>query len=143
MSKSNPAKLEQMRARYAADPEYRQRRLDASRKSREADPVAFNEYQRAYRERNRDRLRRNERLRRYAIMGTSEAEYAAMLEAQSGVCAICGTSESDARKGVLDVDHDHQTGRIRGLLCSACNTAIGLLRDDPVLLASAIRYLRA
>jgi hypothetical protein len=56
---------------------------------------------------------------------------------QWGRCAIC---ESDDVK--LCVDHSHKTGVVRGLLCIACNTGIGMLRDSPELLANAINYLR-
>ena len=51
-------------------------------------------------------------------------------------CAICGATE-----GKLHVDHDHKSGRVRGILCSACNLAIGHLQDDPIIVASALRYL--
>lgn len=62
-----------------------------------------------------------------------------MLEAQGGVCAICRRPSDPAP---LHVDHDHRTGAIRGLLCSPCNTAIGLLGDDPDRMMAAAAYLR-
>ena len=52
-------------------------------------------------------------------------------------CFICG--ESDVSK--LCIDHDHATGSVRGILCHLCNTALGSLRDDPVRLTRALRYL--
>lgn len=61
-----------------------------------------------------------------------------MLEMQGGVCAICGGKDKNFR---LAVDHCHQTGKIRGLLCSACNKAIGGFKDSPMLLIKAMRYL--
>jgi hypothetical protein len=63
-----------------------------------------------------------------------------MLQIQSGVCAICGGGNGDRR---LAIDHDHMTGRVRGLLCSACNRAIGLLRDSPDRFTKAATYLGA
>lgn len=66
-------------------------------------------------------------------------EYAKLLVKQDGKCGICDTVPTGRQR--LCVDHDHATGRIRGLLCHRCNTAIGLLRDDPVVLDAAIRYL--
>jgi hypothetical protein len=66
-------------------------------------------------------------------------EYDEMLEKQDGVCAICGGKNSGGLR--LCVDHDHDTDHIRGLLCMSCNTALGLLKDDPELLTSASRYL--
>jgi hypothetical protein len=68
-------------------------------------------------------------------------EYAALLAEQDGVCAICREACSSGKR--LAVDHDHATGECRGLLCMRCNTAVGLLRDDPKLLAAAIEYLNA
>ena len=64
-----------------------------------------------------------------------------MLAAQGGCCAICGTSDTGKRKAFA-VDHNHDTGKIRGLLCSNCNTGIGNLRDNVELLERAIDYLR-
>jgi hypothetical protein len=83
------------------------------------------------------------RLRKY---GLTADDYWAMVEAQAGVCAICGQVESTTRRGevkTLAVDHDHTTGAVRGLLCNRCNTGIGLLGDNPATLAAAIRYLNS
>lgn len=76
--------------------------------------------------------------------GISLAEYGEMLVAQGGKCAICDQPEMQLRGGnkkSLAVDHDHATGKIRGLLCSDCNTGIGKLKDDRNVLLSAIQYL--
>lgn len=69
-----------------------------------------------------------------------------ILETQGGVCAICRCAQTkrDHRSSKImdyDVDHDHSTGKVRGLLCSNCNRSIGLLQDDPAVIASAIAYL--
>ena len=58
---------------------------------------------------------------RRAELNVTLDEYEALLEAQGGVCALCGNPPKTRR---LDVDHDHRTGLIRGLLCSRCNQAI-------------------
>ena len=79
------------------------------------------DYQRSYRLRSK--------------YGLSVTEYERMSHAQFGVCAIC----HDERK--LVVDHCHSTGEVRGLLCSPCNTAIGLLRDDPATVQRAVGYI--
>lgn len=55
-------------------------------------------------------------------------EYNVLLMKQAGVCAVCGTAPG---KVALAVDHCHETGIVRGLLCSPCNTALGLLRECP------------
>ena len=72
--------------------------------------------------------------------GISEFEYYSMLERQSGGCAICGGVNANGR--FLSVDHDHETGALRGLLCNNCNAAIGLLKDSPAILKAAGAYLR-
>lgn len=73
--------------------------------------------------------------------GLTIAEYRAMVERQNGVCAICHGATVDRRKQRLEIDHDHTTGRVRGLLCSACNVAIGLLRERQDICVAAARYL--
>ena len=55
---------------------------------------------------------------------------------QDGGCKICGTKESK-----LYVDHDHGTGKVRGLLCHCCNAGIGLLKDSPDIMQKAIQYV--
>lgn len=77
--------------------------------------------------------------------GITQEQYEAMLEAQGGVCKICLQEERKARHGVimaLAVDHDHETGKIRGLLCNNCNLGIGKFSDNVVYLFSAIDYLK-
>src|SRR5690349_12727431 len=64
-----------------------------------------------------------------------------MFERANGSCQICGLTLVRGR-GKYAVDHDHDTGRIRGLLCAKCNTAIGLMRNNPDLLMRAVHYLR-
>lgn len=77
-------------------------------------------------------------LKRY--YGMTVEQYDELLSAQDGVCAICGGEQTHGRT-FLDVDHDHATGAIRGLLCSHCNRAIGFLLDDPVRMRAAAAYL--
>lgn len=88
--------------------------------------------------RDRDRyLRKN--------YGIGLTEYENLFLAQSGRCAICGSTEpgGPTATAAFHVDHCHATGRVRGLLCRACNTALGLLKESPDLFAAAARYLRA
>ena len=67
-------------------------------------------------------------------------DYDAMLEAQGGGCAICGvTPEENGRR--LCVDHDHEDGMIRGLLCTVCNAVLGWFEEDPKRFQDAIHYL--
>ena len=74
-----------------------------------------------------------------------EKSYNNMYISQNGVCAICGEKEREkTNKGMtkhLAVDHDHKTGKTRGLLCKKCNIGISMLGDDLDVLASATSYL--
>ena len=67
--------------------------------------------------------------------GITVEQYDEMYERQGGCCAICGTAEG------THVDHDHETGEVRALLCHSCNVGIGHFRDNPELLQAAIEYL--
>lgn len=72
--------------------------------------------------------------------GLSAAEYHAMRERQHFCCITCNTPET-ASKRRLHVDHDHATGKVRGLLCHHCNSLIGLARDDASVLRLCAVYL--
>lgn len=76
--------------------------------------------------------------------GLTVAEYESMAELQEDCCAICLQPERVVRAGrlvKLGVDHDHRTGRNRGLLCRGCNIGLGNLQDDPDLLRNAASYV--
>ena len=64
-----------------------------------------------------------------------------MLEKQNGVCAICNKEEKSKNKNLF-VDHDHQTGKVRSLLCNNCNSGLGQFNDNLNLLESAVLYLK-
>lgn len=99
------------------------------RRARSTDGYAF---------RCRECIRAHDRDRALvAKYGLSAAEVEAMREAQGGVCAICRTAPA------VHVDHDHATGKVRGMLCFNCNAALGHLRDDPMLFRRGLRYLAA
>lgn len=70
--------------------------------------------------------------------GLTLKDYERMLDQGGGGCWICGT-EPTARR--LHVDHDHKTGKVRGLLCWSCNSSIGRFKDNPELLMRAAAYL--
>lgn len=81
---------------------------------------------------------RNKHLRRY--YGISLEEYNTMFVNQNGSCAICEVHQSQTTKRLF-VDHCHTTGAIRGLLCSQCNSMLGMAKDNQETLAKAIVYL--
>lgn len=91
---------------------------------------------------NQDRADGRKRVRELDKYGITLQDYEDMLRAQGGVCAICGGVESNPKFNRLSVDHCHDTGAVRGLLCNRCNRALGLLNDDAILLRKAISYLR-
>lgn len=72
------------------------------------------------------------------LYGITEVDYQAISARQGGLCAICGRPDSERR---LCVDHDHETGRVRGLLCKHCNMAIGQMGDSSESLRRAAEYL--
>jgi len=87
------------------------------------------------------RTLRNSKLKAYGI--TLE-EYENMLKYQNGVCKICSKPETKGRgkdKATLAVDHCHDTGKVRGLLCSSCNRGLGFFGDSLLLLNKAADYL--
>ena len=72
--------------------------------------------------------------------GMSEEEYIKKSDAQDNRCAICGAHQLELDRRMA-VDHDHETGQIRGLLCNHCNLGIGFLKDSTDLLEKAQKYL--
>lgn len=89
-----------------------------------------------YQKKRRAADSRRQVLKKYGI---TEEDYAAMLARQGDVCAICGGTEPGGKR--LAVDHCHTSGRVRGLLCTPCNTALGKLGDTVEGLRRALTYL--
>lgn len=75
--------------------------------------------------------------KRKAKYGLSKDQYLALLTAQNGTCNICGSWRGED----LRVDHDHDTGKVRSLLCEQCNSGLGMFKEDPERLRKAIEYL--
>ena len=89
-----------------------------------------------WRRANTEKLRALRRKRKY---GLTMDGMAALLEAQNGRCALCSALlNGDSR---THVDHDHETGRVRGLLCNVCNSGLGSFADSPERLRYAAAYL--
>jgi hypothetical protein len=99
-------------------------------------------YAKAYRKKEPKNQKKTRHLKKY--YGISLEKFNEMMESQNGFCAICKESEKRMIRGKnadLSVDHDHKTGKVRGLLCYSCNTGIGKLKDDRNVLLSAVKYL--
>lgn len=75
--------------------------------------------------------------------GMTLEEYDAMYQRQEGLCAICENPPKGGNSSTknLNIDHCHTTGKVRGLLCNNCNAALGLLKDDPILVERGLTYL--
>jgi hypothetical protein len=88
----------------------------------------------------------NRRWKLHNRYGLSLEAYNDMLTQQEGVCAACGLPETERCRGggvsPLSVDHDHETGQVRGLLCHACNVSLGRLKEDVQRFAALDRYIR-
>lgn len=74
--------------------------------------------------------------------GLTLEDYDRMLAEQNGHCALCPSTVGNSRRRNLHIDHDHETNEVRRLLCSRCNTAIGLLEEDVGLLSRMVAYLQ-
>ncbi len=113
---------ERTRNRMKNDPEYREK---------------INKRQKLWREKNKEKMAL---MKKKSVLkhqyGLTLEEYQTLLENQDNKCAICSRNSVK-----LCVDHDHKTGKTRGLLCHACNRAIGLLKENIDILENAIKYV--
>lgn len=109
------------------------RKINKANKSRPAFKESRKLKRRKYSDKERNWLLKY----RYGI--TLE-EFNNMFELQGRTCALCDSSKSDSKNFV--VDHDHKSGKVRGILCSYCNRALGMFKDDVDILNKAIVYLK-
>jgi hypothetical protein len=116
------AKNKARRLKYATDEEYRNKHKQSVK-----------DYQSTHKN-----IRLSQRMKKYGI---SAEDYYKLLDKQEQKCAICGAEIGDSNGNRLYVDHDHKTGKVRGLLCANCNFGIGSLKDDVEILKKAILYL--
>lgn len=91
-------------------------------------------------ERHKEIIRKNQRTHTAKKHGMTKYDLESLYEKQGHSCAICGITEESYGK-YLAIDHCHATGKVRGLLCTNCNTGLGNLRDNPTYLLRAIKYL--
>ena len=125
------------KARYDADPQKAITRVVTWQKANADHVRAVRRAHNATPERQR-KQRDSYYLRTY---GLTADQFDALLEQQGGGCAIC--RKLFERLASMHLDHDHRTGRIRGILCLNCNQGVGKFFDDPELLERAAAYLRA
>jgi len=116
-------------ARYRSKPEVKEHYLQKQRERRAANP-----------EKNREAHRKSERRRKFRRYGITEEQYLQMLKDQNQSCAICKTTCSGTRD--WHIDHCHDKGHVRGVLCSHCNLMLGHARDRTDILIEAIKYLQ-
>lgn len=137
-----PQTGEQLRQRYASDPDYRERRkafarayAHANRDALRARKIARYDADAAVRERAQDRAAQHRH-------GVTRLQKEQMVEAQGGVCAACKTDFKYLPERHRHVDHCHRSGTVRGVLCHNCNIALGQVKDSAERLYLLIDYLR-
>ena len=140
-----PEELELRRAyyreagrRYRQDPDYRERQRQSARAYEERNREKRREQHRAWDAAHPEKLAAKQLRIATRSKGITEQDYHAMLEKQQGRCAICGDEPEVVH---LRIDHDHETGAIRGLLCRNCNLGLGNFRDSPAKMIAALEYL--
>lgn len=127
----NPERARARRAKWHAENgreqylKHREKRLAAAAAARKADP---------------EKYRRIDLAQSLRVYGLTVERFDQMVATQGGMCAIC-RRPPNGRGRRLHVDHDHVSGRVRGLLCHSCNTSIGHLAESAEILARAIVYL--
>jgi hypothetical protein len=133
---------------------HREENREKSRRWAANHPEARLAYQRRYAAENREKVRAFKRrwraknpesvaaTKRKNKYGLTANQFIALNEAQGGLCKLCSAFPTGRRKH-LSVDHDHKTGKVRGLLCNNCNHGLGHFHDNPEILKKAIAYLAA
>lgn len=107
--------------------------------NRDKNLEKYRSFARNYARKNYQRIGKNANL--VSKYGLTLEQYNSLRDKQDYKCAICNKHESKFTKA-LHVDHNHKTGKVRGLLCDSCNRAIGHFKEDPKAIASAIEYIR-
>jgi hypothetical protein len=157
-----------MKNKKELTPEQKLQRAEYARKWRRKNPEKASKQSKLYRIRNKEKIKisnkkyreeNNEYLQKInkewynenkekvrdvqlnRTFGITLEEYNELLNKQNGVCSICGDPPTIDQKK-FSIDHDHITGKIRGILCRGCNVGIGHFKDDPELLRKAINYIK-
>ncbi len=144
----------------AKEQERKQKKRERMKRWRAENKDNILNYQRAWREKNAEHVKAynaqympeyynregaaKSRWRRgLKAYNMTPEDFNALWAEQSGKCAICENDMEPRgrKKEAVAVDHNHETGEVRGLLCRGCNHGIGNLKDDPEVLMRAVRYL--
>jgi hypothetical protein len=130
----------QARLKKRADeqPELREQARERTRRWIDENREHYDAYKAEYRRtgRAKEPLRRAHLKAKY---GLTVEQYDELLASQGGGCAVCGRTATEKRP--LHVDHDHVSGRVRGILCFNCNVGIGSFQDSPTVMLAALEYL--
>lgn len=115
-----------------------------STKWRKENPEKWKKWWDVYYSRNKEKIARYRTEYNLGLHGLTIEDYEELKREQNNCCAICRLPEnqSGGKHNKLLVDHNHKTGRIRGLLCDRCNRAAGFVRDSPTIAEALSKYLR-
>lgn len=137
---NNPDKAKAIRAESNA--RCAKQRSEYNRQWRKANPKKCAVARERWRANNRGRYLEQKRwVRVKAKYGLTQAEFESLLNEQDNKCAICKVRLSSGKNSPR-LDHNHSTGRFRGILCNNCNAALGMLKDDACIVAQAEQYLK-
>lgn len=132
--------LRQRAEKYAADPDLQTRARERVRRWQEDNRERYLSKQAQYKHEGKLKIAaRRSHLKR--TFGMTQEEYEARLREQGGGCAVCKRPPKPGKS--LHVDHDHETGYVRGLLCFSCNAALGHFQDDIDRIDAALTYVAA
>lgn len=143
-------KMKDYKNRIILDPVLHKREKEWRKKYYKKNHTEKLNYYKKYRQEESERIkgyRKNPKNKEYQRdyflkynHGISNQEYTNLLKNQSGLCAICKSKNKNGK--LLVVDHDHKSGKIRELLCSNCNTSLGLLKESIPVLKNMVKYIK-
>ncbi len=134
--KNHPKEIAESQRKYISA--NREKVADRKRKYREKNLERIKQYQKKYNERYENKIRAQDlRLKRKFNISLEEADVILIL--QHHKCPICKKSLMETLRSV---DHNHKSGKVRGILCRLCNVGLGSFMDNPQLLENAAKYLR-
>jgi hypothetical protein len=127
---------ERQRRRYKESPKKR----EAGKKWRMANREKSSKSSMNWYRNSIDRVKHNQRIYKLRSFNLSLEDFNNLFQKQNGNCGICEKNQS-LFKTKFAIDHDHKTGKVRGLLCASCNIGLGMMKDDKDILLKAIKYL--